>query len=892
MSVNADGVYKSAKLGKAAGRKDDGTYKIKPVPKIHIDAGDAYFLAKGSRPFGRRKGGPLLDELSIANEKMRKEQIEEEERMRKQKEEDRIRMEKEADEFAKQLEAEALENVHAPPKKERDSSENTNKVKNDKKMKKRDKNILSEQKDIEKSQIGESPESVDDGRPIVRELPLSVLAPRKELPTSPFKADLSGWFQKLEGLQKDLTQVESVQVKPLKEKLEKIIEELKRSKDLASKYKSRSHTLDSDVKRLQKQYANVKEKFNKFKDESHYEVTGLKFKVEELQNIVNKGTKKLEAKLENVTKKYNDTFGLLRLEQKKGRDNLTKLKKAEAMSRSLSEKATKSEEVTKKIKKQANVMKMKLAAIKSKVQELENVKDLVSKQAENEEKLENERKKLLNKISDLENDIIKRGKKAVEEREKLEFEVAELKVQCAKGTATESRGKKRFEKKIRQLESMTKQTEKSKVKMELQYKEKLNKTISESKTIISSLKSKLKVKEDTLRQTHLELKDMERKRQDETSHLSKELGTLDATYAHLLVKHKKIVKNYTGEIESLEHKFVTANRLKEEEAIYLNKKIESLEKKIRESTSINMASTEKQTNEIERLRSWNKELESRMVIVRKEYESKEENIKNELSQQVELLQQNVNTQTAEIDLLTKRNQLLQEGNESLRKAREDEKKKMLKEMEQLENDACAKMDTLSQENDDLREHISVLNFGIIETDKLHQDEKQLLNRQIEILKTEKKDAYAFKYMDDEDSKLMKAVVQLAEAQSKAKSAIVEADVIKQKLKYIQEDFEKERADFKLRERMSMKKNIDMGEQLSAAKEESYNLLDKLKKKDELLLQTQKLLDTEIHRGDCLQTKYDTTVERMKEALKEDERKIILLSEQIAIFSNDSFRLIL
>ncbi len=892
MSVNADGVYKSAKLGKAAGRKDDGTYKIKPVPKIHIDAGDAYFLAKGSRPFGRRKGGPLLDELSIANEKMRKEQIEEEERMRKQKEEDRIRMEKEADEFAKQLEAEALENVHAPPKKERDSSENTNKVKNDKKMKKRDKNILSEQKDIEKSQIDESPESVDDDRPIVRELPLSVLAPRNELPTSPFKADLSGWFQKLEGLQKDLTQVESVQVKPLKEKLEKIVEELKRSKDLASKYKSRSHTLDSDVKRLQKQYANVKEKFNKFKDESHYEVTGLKFKVEELQNIVNKGTKKLEAKLENVTKKYNDTFGLLRLEQKKGRDNLTKLKKAEAMSRSLSEKATKSEEVTKKIKKQANVMKMKLAAIKSKVQELENVKDLVSKQAENEEKLENERKKLLNKISDLENDIIKRGKKAVEEREKLEFEIAELKVQCAKGTATESRGKKRFEKKIRQLESMTKQTEKSKVKMELQYKEKLNKTISESKTIISSLKSKLKVKEDTLRQTHLELKDMERKRQDETSHLSKELGTLDATYAHLLVKHKKIVKNYTGEIESLEHKFVTANRLKEEEAIYLNKKIESLEKKIRESTSINMASTEKQTNEIERLRSWNKELESRMVIVRKEYESKEENIKNELSQQVELLQQNVNTQTAEIDLLTKRNQLLQEGNESLRKAREDEKKKMLKEMEQLENDACAKMDTLSQENDDLREHISVLNFGIIETDKSYQDEKQLLNRQIEILKTEKKDAYAFKYMDDEDSKLMKAVVQLAEAQSKAKSAIVEADVIKQKLKYIQEDFEKERADFKLRERMSMKKNIDMGEQLSAAKEESYNLLDKLKKKDESLLQTQKKLDTEIHRGDCLQTKYDTTVERMKEALKEDERKIILLSEQIAIFSNDSFRLIL
>ena len=54
-------------------------------------------------------------------------------------------------------------------------------------------------------------------------------------------------------------------------------------------------------------------------------------------------------------------------------------------------------------------------------------------------------------------------------------------------------------------------------------------------------------------------------------------------------------------------------------------------------------------------------------------------------------------------------------------------------------------------------------------------------------------------MDDEDSKLMKAVVQLAEAQSKAKAAIVEADVIKQKFRYIQEDFEKERADFQLRE---------------------------------------------------------------------------------------------
>eukprot|EP00943_MAST-04B_sp_MAST-4B-sp1_P000097 g97.t1 len=887
--TSVDGVYKRANLGAAAGRKDDGTYKIKPIPDIHIDAGDAYFLAKGSRPFGRRKGGPLLDELTIANEKLRKEQKELEERTKREKEEARIQMEKEAKEFAKELEAEALAELHSPSKKGR-----KNKIKakaNNEMIHDNDKNPVSENSEVEEGKNIDRPES-GDNREVVRELPLSVLAPRKELPSSPFRADLSGWFKKLEGLQQDLTQVETVQVKPLKEKLEKIVDELKHSKELAHQYKSRSHKLEGDIKRIQKEYENVKEKFKKFKEDSHYEITGLKFKVDDLQAIVDTGTKELEVKLENVTKKYNDTFGMLRLEQKKARDNLTKLKKAEASSRSLRDKANKSEEATKKVTQQARVMKMKLAAMKSKVQELENVKDLVSKQAENEEKLENERKKLLTKISDLENDIIKRGKKAVEEREKLEFQVAELKVQCAKGVSTESRGKKRFEKKIRQLESMVKQIENSKAKMEISYKDKINKTTSESKTAIVNLKSKLSVTEDNFRQIQSQLKDTERKRQEETEHLSQELGTLDATYAHLVVKHKKIVKNYTGEIESLEHKLVAAKRLKEEETIHLNKKIESLEKKIKESKSINIASTEKQSNEIERLRSWNKELEKRMVIVKQQYDSKEENVKNEFLEQIELLQQNVNTQTAEIDLLTKRNQLLQEGNESLRKAREDEKKKMLKEMEQLENDAHQKMENLSKENDNLREHISVLNLGIIQSDKSYQDEKQLLHRQIEILQTEKKDAYAFKYMDDEDSKLMKAVVQLAEAQSKAKAAIVEADVIKQKLRYIQEDFEKERADFKLRERMSMKKNIDMGEQLSAAKEESFNLLDKLKKKDELLLQTKKSLDKETHRGNCLQSKYDTTVERFKEALKEDERKIILLSEQLAIFSNDSFRLIL
>ena len=46
------------------------------------------------------------------------------------------------------------------------------------------------------------------------------------------------------------------------------------------------------------------------------------------------------------------------------------------------------------------------------------MKDLVSKQAENEQRLENERKKLLDKITELENDIIKeesgrRGKAGV-----------------------------------------------------------------------------------------------------------------------------------------------------------------------------------------------------------------------------------------------------------------------------------------------------------------------------------------------------------------------------------------------------------------------------------------------------------------------------------------------
>ena len=496
------------------------------------------------------------------------------------------------------------------------------------------------------------PES-GDTRPVVRDLPQSLLEPRKPLPSSPFRADLSGWFKKLEGLQKDLTQVESVQVKPLKEKLEKIIEELNHSKELAHTYKQRSMTLDTDLKRVQKGYASVKEKFAKFKEDSHYEVTGLKFKVEELQGIVNKGTKKLEAKLEDVTKKYNDTFGLLRLEQKKGRDNLTKLKKAEANSRSLREKISKNEESFKKVSQQAKVTKMKLVAMKSKVQELENVKDLVSKQAENEQRLDNERKKLLGKITELENDIIKRGKKAVEEREKLEFQVAELKVQCAKGVSMEERGKKDSKKKIRQLQSMVKQVEDSKLKIEAAYKEKLNKSISENKSRVSKLKSKLKSMEDDFRESQANLKNSERKRQGETNQLGQELGTLDATYAHLLVKHKNIVKNYTAEIESLEHKVSSTKLTQEQETKHFNKKIEGLERKLRESTSVSLASKEKQSNEIDRLRSWNKELEARIVAVKTDYEAKEDSINAEHTQQLEHLKQNMNAQTAEIDLLTK-----------------------------------------------------------------------------------------------------------------------------------------------------------------------------------------------------------------------------------------------
>ena len=213
--------------------------------------------------------------------------------------------------------------------------------------------------------------------------------------------------------------------------------------------------------------------------------------------------------------------------------------------------------------------------------------------------------------------------------------------------------KKIRKKKIRQLQSMVKQVEDSKVKIEAAYKEKIDKIISENKARVSKLRSKLKSMEDDFRESEANLKNSERKRQEETNQLGQELGTLDATYAHLLVKHKNIVKNYTAEIESLEHKVSSTKLTQEQEAKHFNKKIEGLERKLRESTSVSLASKEKQSNEIDRLRSWNKELEARIVAIKTDYEAKEESINAGYAQQLEHLKQNMNSQTAEINLLTK-----------------------------------------------------------------------------------------------------------------------------------------------------------------------------------------------------------------------------------------------
>ena len=113
----------------------------------------------------------------------------------------------------------------------------------------------------------------------------------------------------------------------------------------------------------------------------------------------------------------------------------------------------------------------------------------------------------------------------------------------------------------------------------------------------------------------------------------------------------------------------------EQEAKHFNKKIEVLERKLRESTSVSLASNEKQSNEIDRLRSWNKELEARIVAIKNDYDAKEASAKARHGQQLENLKQNVNTQTAEIDFTDKKKPTLEEGNESLRKAREAEKGK-------------------------------------------------------------------------------------------------------------------------------------------------------------------------------------------------------------------------
>ena len=58
-----------------------------------------------------------------------------------------------------------------------------------------------------------------------------------------------------------------------------------------------------------------------------------------------------------------------------------------------------------------------------------------------------------------------------------------------------------------------------------------------------------------------------------------------------------------------------------------------MERKLRESTSVSLASKEKQSNEIDRLRSWNKELEARIVAVKTDYEAKEDTINAEHTQQ-------------------------------------------------------------------------------------------------------------------------------------------------------------------------------------------------------------------------------------------------------------------
>ena len=66
----------------------------------------------------------------------------------------------------------------------------------------------------------------------------------------------------------------------------------------------------------------------------------------------------------------------------------------------------------------------------------------------------------------------------------------------------------------------------------------------------------------------------------------------------------------------------------------------------------------------------------------------------------------------------------------------------------------------------------------------------------------------------------------------------------------------------------------------------------IREKEDAMLVCQRNLDAQTHRANCLESKYNLMMDRMKEALKEDERQITALQEQIAIFSNDSYRLIL
>ena len=882
--VNEDGVYKKTSLGKAAGRQSDGTYRIKPIPKVHIDPGDAVFLAKGSMPIGRRKGGPLLDELAASKEVLRIEEELEAERRRIEEEEERIRREAEAEQFVKDLEQNGLQAV--------EDSKNPN-------QKKRRKKKNSNEAAIGAGANGTLEPSADAGIDPVHPSPqdhlgarIESLGRKKQLPQSPVRADLSQWFQQLEKLQTDLSEVESVQVRPLEEKLQKISHELEHSQQLAKQYKSRAHSLEKDLKRINNTHEELKVKHKHLKESTDWDIKGLTFKVEELQQIVDKGTKKLEAKVETLQAALNEQSGLLVLEKKNVRTVEKKMKKIQEQVSLANELKVKAEERCQKLGKETKLLKAKLSGIQSKVQELEQVKELVTKQAAAQEKTENERKRLKLEIENLEKTNVALQKKSVEEREILEFQVAELKVQVAKGTATEVRGSKKFEKQIRQLKSLVKQTETSKTETENRLSEKLTKTKEEFQKILTKTKGKLKEVEEENRAVKSANQKCEQARSEESNLMSQQLMTLDAAHIALSKKHQNMCITFEKEIKVLKSEIIVVQNTKDIENTHLKKNISQLEARLNQAKSHHMAREEKDEDEIGRLDSWNKELEQRLVLLEKQHKAALSEIEVKLRVSEEAYKQTQGSHETEITLLQKRLALAIEQAENTRASREEEKVNMIAEFEEVEKGCREALNDLTDENTKLRDHISKLNKRFIETEKAFDNEKQLLRRQIGILEADKKDAYTFKYMDDEDSKLMEAVVQLAEAQSKCKSALVESNAMEQKIRSMNDQFDRERADFQLEARLALKKQIEHGEQMAALKEEAYGMHRKLHEQGEQLLEKQKQIDEKTHLAGCLQSKYDIMVERMNAALKEDERQILMLHEQIKIFSNDSYRLIL